>query len=264
MEFVAVIETYDLTKQYGAFAAVSNLTLRVNPGELFGFLGPNGAGKSTTMKMLAGILVPTNGGARIAGYDVATQPLETKARLGYMAEEPLLYDKLTGREFLTFIADLYRVPKSLQSARIAQLLGWFDLTDKAQELIESYSRGMRQKIALAAALVHDPDVLILDEPTSGLDPRAARVVKDLLQDEVHRGKTVLMSTHILEVAEQMVSRVGIMDHGRLIAVGTLDDLRTRARAADASLEELFLRLTGGTEYHDFALAMGGAPPERSQ
>jgi ABC-2 type transport system ATP-binding protein len=178
-----------------------------------------------------------------------------------MAEEPLLYDKLTGREFLSFIADLYRVPKALQAERIPRLLEWFDLREKAEELIESYSRGMRQKIALAATLVHDPDVLLLDEPTSGLDPRAARVVKDLLRDEVRRGKTVLMSTHILEVAEQMVDRVGIMDRGRLIAVGTLAELRARARAADASLEELFLRLTGSVEYHDFALAMGGAPSE---
>jgi len=257
------IETYDLTKSFGALAAVSNVTLRAGPGELFGFLGPNGAGKSTTIKMLAGLLLPTNGGVRIAGYALATHPLDAKARLGYMAEEPLLYDKLTGREFLAFIADLYRVPKPLQSERIPRLLGWFDLREKAEELIESYSRGMRQKIALAATLVHDPDVLLLDEPTSGLDPRAARVVKDLLRDEVRRGKTVLMSTHILEVAEQMVDRVGIMDRGRLIAVGTLAELRARARAADASLEELFLRLTGGVEYHDFALAMGGAPSEHA-
>ena len=251
-----MIEAFDLTKQYGTFHAVNHLTLSAGPGELFGFLGPNGAGKSTTMKMLAGLLLPTSGSARIAGYDILRDPINAKTHLGYMAEDVTLYEKLTGREFLSFIGDLYRVPAALQTQRIAQLLDWFDLADKANDLVETYSRGMRQKIALGAVLVHDPDVLILDEPTSGLDPRAARVVKDLLRDEVRRGKTVLMSTHILEVAEHMVDRVGIINGGTLVAVGTLAELRAHARASDASLEDLFLTLTGGAEYRDFALAMG--------
>ncbi len=253
-----MIEAFDLTKQYGDYRAVDRLTLTAGPGELFGFLGPNGAGKSTAMKMMAGLLLPTSGGVRIAGYDIARDPLGAKARLGYMAEDATLYEKLTGREYLRFIGDLYRVPRRLREERIAQLLGWFDLTEKANDLVESYSRGMRQKIALAAVLVHDPDVLILDEPTSGLDPRSARTVKELLRDEVRRGKTVLMSTHILEVAEHMVDRIGIINRGSLVAVGTLAELRAHARATDASLEELFLTLTGGADYRDFALAVGGA------
>lgn len=251
-----MIEAFALTKQYGDYRAVDNLTLTAGPGELFGFLGPNGAGKSTAMKMMAGLLLSTHGDVRIAGYDLAREPLAAKARLGYMAEDASLYEKLTGREFLRFIGDLYRVPPPLRDGRIAQLLDWFDLTDKANDLVESYSRGMRQKVALGGVLVHDPDVLILDEPTSGLDPRAARVVKDLLRDEVRRGKTVLMSTHILEVAEHMVDRVGIINRGSLVAVGTLAELRAHARTADASLEDLFLTLTGGAEYRDFALAVG--------
>ncbi len=259
-----MIETWDLTKRYGEQTAVDSLTLRAGPGELFGFLGPNGAGKSTTMKMLAGLLLPTAGGARIAGYNIADDPLEAKARLGYMAEDPLLYDKLTGREFLSFIAALYRVPEAEQRARIPNLLAGFDLADKGDELIESYSRGMRQKIALAAVLVHDPDVLILDEPTSGLDPRSARIVKDLLRDAVARGKTVFLSTHILEVAEHMVDRVGIISGGRLVAVGTLAELRAHARHTDASLEDLFLELTGGADYREVALALSGSASEAAR
>jgi ABC-2 type transport system ATP-binding protein len=257
-----MIETWDLTKRYGTFTAVNSLTLRAGPGELFGFLGPNGAGKSTTMKMLAGLLLPSSGGARIAGYNIAEQPLEAKAHLGYMAEEPLLYEKLTGREFLSFIADLYRVPAEAQRERIPRLLGGFDLADKGDELIESYSRGMRQKIALAAVLVHDPEVMILDEPTSGLDPRSARIVKDLLRDAVERGRTIFLSTHILEVAEHMVDRVGIINDGRLVAVGTLAELRAHAQRSDASLEDLFLQLTGGADYREVALALSGAAEAR--
>ncbi len=244
---MAMIETMNLGKDYGSLPAVKGLNLSVNPGEVFGFLGPNGAGKTTTIRMLAGLLKPSRGTAIVAGFDVLKEPLEVKRRIGYLAENPYLYMKLTGREFLEFMGDLYSVEPATAVERANRLLALFELEEKADELVESYSHGMRQKLALAGSLLHEPQLLFLDEPTSGLDPRSARVVKDLLAVLAERGRTVFLSTHILEIAQHMCHRVGIIDRGELVSVGTLEDLRRQARAGQASLEDIFLHLTGGAE-----------------
>lgn len=239
-----MIRVEQLCKRFGALTAVDGLNLEVQPGELFGFLGPNGAGKTTTIRMLTGLLRPTAGWVVIGGYDIQREPVRAKALLGYVPDEPVLYEKLTGREFLTFMADLYRVDRSRRNERIPELLELFGLSECADELIQSYSRGMRQKLAVAGALVHEPRVLILDEPTVGLDPRGARVLKDVLRALIGRGVTVFMSTHVLEIAEHMCTRVGIIDWGPLIACGTMEELRAQAREDSATLEDIFLKLTG--------------------
>ncbi|MEW5933240.1 MAG: ABC transporter ATP-binding protein [Bacillota bacterium] len=251
-----MIKTDGLCKRYGTLTAVDGLNLEVGPGELFGFLGPNGAGKTTTIRMLTGLLRPTAGRVFIGGYDVQREPVRAKALLGYVPDEPVLYEKLTGREFLTFMADLYRVDGSRRNERIPELLELFGLTERGDDLIQSYSRGMRQKVAVAGALVHEPRVLILDEPTVGLDPRSARVLKDVLRALTGRGVTVFMSTHVLEIAERMCTRVGIIDRGRLIACGTMEELRAQAREDSATLEDIFLKLTGGTEYEEVIRLLG--------
>ncbi|NLS79791.1 MAG: ABC transporter ATP-binding protein [Chloroflexi bacterium] len=245
-----MIQTNGLTKQYGSLTAVQGLNLTIPAGELFGFLGPNGAGKTTTIRMLTGLLKPTSGTAQVAGFDLASEPLKVKASIGYLAENPFLYDKLTGAEFLRVIADLYRVPEAGRAQRIARLLDLFELGNKANELIGSYSHGMKQKIGLCSVLIHNPRVLFLDEPTTGLDPRSARVVKDVLRSLVERGTTVFMSSHILEIVENMCDRVGIINGGKLVAVGTIEELRQQAPGS--SLEDIFLALTGGAEYREVA------------
>lgn len=247
-----MIETSGLTKDYGGQVAVKGLTLNVKAGEVFGFLGPNGAGKSTTIRMLCGLLKPTSGVARVAGFDIVQEPVEVKRRIGYLAEEPFVYEKLTGREFLTFIADLYGMDRTAAQMETDRLFELFDLTSKAGEIGESYSHGMRQKLALSGTLIHDPEVLFLDEPTNGLDPRSARIVKELLIKLAQKGRTVFLSTHILEIAEHMCDRVGIINEGELIAVGSLQDLRKKAKAGEASLEDIFLELTGGPEIAELA------------
>lgn len=242
-----MIQTERLTRHFGALAAVQDLDLAVRPGELFGFLGPNGAGKSTTLRLLAGLLRPTTGTARIAGHDVQTAPLAAKRATGFMPDEPVLYERLTGREFLRFVGGLYGLDEAQIADRAEQLLTLLDLTAKAEDEIQSYSHGMRQKIVLCTALLHQPQALLLDEPLSGLDPHSARRVKDVLRDFCRRGGAILLSTHTLEIAERLCERVGILHHGRLIAVGTMDELRAQAHsAAGATLEELFLQLTGGS------------------
>jgi ABC-2 type transport system ATP-binding protein len=241
-----------LTKHFGKLIAVRDVTFQVDAGQVFGFLGPNGAGKTTTIRMLTGLVRPTSGSASVAGYDVSSEPLEVKRRIGYLAEAPYLYPKLSGREFLVFMAQLYEVPGATAKQRASRLLSLFELSDKADELVETYSHGMRQKLALAGALVHEPPVLFLDEPTSGLDPRSARLVKDLLVALVGRGHTVFLSTHVLEIAEQLCHRVGIIDHGQVIATGTLDELRSQAQHAAYSLEDIFLQLTGASEERELA------------
>ena len=245
------IEAAGLTKTYGALTAVQNVTLQIRPGEIYGFLGPNGAGKTTTIKMLVGLLKPSAGVARIDGYDVQRQPLAAKSRLGYVPDQPVLYDKLRGREFLAFVARLYRVDVATAARRSEELLRVFDLADASGELIEGYSHGMRQKLALAGALIHRPRVLFLDEPTVGLDPKSARLIKDLLLQLRESGVAVMMSTHILEIAERMCDRVGIIERGQLIAEGSVADLRSR-RGGAQSLEDIFLELTGGADYAELA------------
>jgi ABC-2 type transport system ATP-binding protein len=253
---VGSIEASGLSKAYTGGRqrqlAVDDLNLSVQAGEIFGFLGPNGAGKTTTIRLLSGLLRPTAGSAVVAGFDVQKEPLEVKRRVGYLAEAPYLYPKLTGREFLRFMGDLYSVPAEVADQRGARLLELFELSARADQLIEGYSHGMRQKLALAGAILHEPPVLFLDEPTSGLDPRSARLVKDLLAALVERGHTVFLSTHVLEIAEQLCHRVGIIARGRLVATGSLDELRHQARRDAASLEDVFLQLTGGAEERELA------------
>jgi len=239
-----------LRKTYGEHQAVKGVDLTVGRGEIVGFLGPNGAGKTTTIKMLTGLLKPTMGRAAILGHDIERDPLAAKACFGYVPDTPNLYGKLRGWEYLRFMARLYRVPTERAERRAAELLRLFDLSDAASDLIEGYSHGMSQKMALAGALVHDPQVLFLDEPTVGLDPRSARLIKDLLVQLKQTGVTVFLSTHILEIAERMCDRVVIIDKGAIIAAGTLAELRSQG--GQGSLEDIFLGLTGGAEYaaHD--------------
>ncbi len=240
-----MIELDSLTKEYGQLRAVDQLTLAVQPGELFGFLGPNGAGKTTTIKICTGLLTPSAGRVRIAGHDIQQDGTAARAVAGYVPDTPELYNKLTGREFLRFMADIYRVDPTRRERRAAELLELLGLQEAADQLIETYSHGMKQKTVLAGALIHDPKVLFLDEPTQGLDPRSARLVKDVLRGLCARGATVFMSTHILEVVERICDRVGIIYQGRLVALGTMEELR---QGADKSLEDIFLEVTGGAEY----------------
>ena len=242
------VEARQLYKRFGILVAVDGVSFQVNRGEIFGFLGANGAGKTTTLRMLCGLVAPSAGQALIDGFDVFAQPIEAKARLGYLDEEPFVHPHLTGREFLGYVADLYRVAGGAErQQRIDRLLGLFELAGRDGELIGGYSHGMKQKIGLASLLVREPSVLLLDEPTNGLDPRSARLVKDLLEELATRGTTVLLSTHILEVAQALCHRVAIIDRGRIVATGTMDELRSQAGSAQASLEDLFLRLTAGPE-----------------
>jgi ABC-2 type transport system ATP-binding protein len=239
-----MIELIGLTKRYGSFTAVNGVDLTVPRGELFGFLGPNGAGKTTTLRMIAGILRPTSGTVRIAGIDVATDPVGAKSVLGFIPDRPFIYEKLTGAEFLRFVAGLFGQDGASVEHRSRELLAVFDLEDWRDELVESYSHGMRQKLIIASAFVHRPDVIVVDEPMVGLDPRAARTLKDLFREYTHRGHTIMMSTHTLEVAETMCDRIAIMHGGRIRACGTMDELRADAVAGAEGLEDIFLRLTG--------------------
>ncbi len=233
-----------LTKRYGNFTAVDALDLGVHRGELFGFLGPNGAGKTTTLRMIAGILRPTSGRVTVGGEDVQANPTAAKAKLGFIPDRPYVYGKVTGAEFLRFVAALYGQTGPGVEHRLGELLELFELDPWRDELTESYSHGMRQKLLIASALVHRPEVIVVDEPMVGLDPRSARLLKDLLRRFVDRGGTVLMSTHTLEVAEAMCDRIGIILGGRFAACGTLDELRQQTASTGSSLEEMFLKLTG--------------------
>ncbi|HHY11119.1 MAG TPA: ABC transporter ATP-binding protein [Firmicutes bacterium] len=249
-----MIRAEGLTKNYGALTAVRDLTLSVGPGEIFGFLGPNGSGKTTTIKMLCGLLSPTAGQAKICGVDVQQQPVEAKALLGYVPDTPDVYERLSARELLQFVADLRKMDRNKAAERMEELLYMFELSDRQDELLGSYSHGMRQKICIASALLDEPRVLFLDEPTVGLDPKSARLVKEVLRQVAGNGGAVFMSTHILEIAERMCDRIGIIHEGRLIAEGSVEDLRRRVlpgtEGEAVSLEDLFLKLTGGDEYRE--------------
>jgi ABC-2 type transport system ATP-binding protein len=244
-----VIRLTELVKRYGTFTAVDGITLEVPKGELFGLLGPNGAGKTTTIRMIAGILRPSEGTVEVGGFNVQRQPLEAKHLMGYIPDRPFVYDKLTGGEFLRFAAALYGQAGPVVERRIDELLELFELTPWKNELTESYSHGMRQKLIISGALVHRPELIVVDEPMIGLDPKSARLLKDLFRQFVNRGGTVLMSTHTLEVAEQMCDRIAIVYHGRLAAHGTMAELREQTASGDLSLEGLFLKLTGGLKEH---------------
>jgi len=240
-----MIQLRDLSKSYGKFTAVDRLNLEIPRGELFGFLGPNGAGKTTTLRMIAGILQPSSGSVTIGGEDILANPEAAKSKLGFIPDRPYVYEKLTGAEFLRFVAALYGQEGPEVEKRMDELLSLFELTPWKDELTESYSHGMRQKLLISSALVHRPEVVVVDEPMVGLDPKSARTLKDLLRAFVERGGTVLMSTHTLEVAEAMCDRIAIIHHGTLAASGTMDDLRRETASEGLTLERLFLKLTGG-------------------
>ena len=248
-----MINLLELTKYFGKLCAVDALTLRVDAGEIFGFLGPNGAGKTTTINMLTGLLRPTSGTATLGGYDIQKQSLQAKTILGLMPDTPLLYEALTGRQFVRMIADLYEVPPRQAENEMRLLLEQLELADAADDQIKGYSYGMQKKILLISLLVHHPRILFLDEPTSGLDPRSARTVREILRERCEQGCTVFMTTHILEIAERICDRVGIISKGQLIAVGTLSELQQKQRDLQTqstgvnqqteTLEDIFLDLT---------------------
>ncbi len=240
-----MIRLEGLTKRYGAFTAVDGIDLEVPKGSLFGLLGPNGAGKTTTLRMIAGILQPDEGRVLVEGFDVVRDPHQAKRRLGYIPDRPFVYEKLTGTELLRFVAGLYGQDGAAIEERIDELLRLWDLERWADELVESYSHGMRQKLIISAALVHRPTVLVIDEPMVGLDPRSARLLKDLLRAFAQTGGTALISTHTLAFAEVLCERMAVIDTGRIVALGSVEDLRAQAKAESSGLEEIFLRLTGG-------------------
>jgi len=240
-----MIEVRTLTKRYGSFTAVDGIDLTVPSGELFGFLGPNGAGKTTTLRMIAGILRPTAGTIRISGIDLTAEPVAAKDRLGFIPDRPFIYEKLTGIEFLRFVAGLYRQRGPQIDRRADELLSLFDLHEWRNELVESYSHGMRQKLIISSAFVHRPDVIVVDEPMVGLDPKAARILKELFREYTLRGHTIMMSTHTLEVAETLCDRIAIIHGGKIRAMGTMAELRA-ASETGAGLEDIFLSLTGET------------------
>jgi ABC-2 type transport system ATP-binding protein len=237
-----MIELQQVSKRYGDRWAVRDLTLTVPRGELFAFLGPNGAGKTTTIKMLCGLLQPTSGRVRVGGFDLVEQGEQARRLVSYVPDQPFLYDKLTGREFLLFIAELYGLPADQVPLRLAEVIDQFRLHDFIDELTERYSHGMRQRTVFAAALLHQPQLLIADEPTVGLDPRSIRELKTLMRRLADSGVTVFLSTHTLDIAEELADRIGIIDHGRLLGLGTLDELRRQA-ASDGDLEDVFLKIT---------------------
>jgi len=240
-----MIEINNLTKTFGTFKAVDGLTLRVKPGEIFGFLGPNGAGKTTTVKILSGIMRPTSGSVSVAGFDVDKEPLAAKRAMAYIPDEPFVYPKLTGWEFLRFIGDIYAVPAAEQKRRIPELLETFELTAASGELLESYSHGMKQKLLIASVLLRRPKAVLFDEPTVGLDPKSIRRFKGLLADIAREGAAVFMCTHILDMAEKLCHTVGIIYRGRLVAKGTVAEVKklVSGAAGEKSLEDVFLELT---------------------
>jgi ABC-2 type transport system ATP-binding protein len=245
-----MIRCVALRKTYGSVVAVNDLDLEIETGEVFGFLGPNGAGKTTTIRMMVGILMPTSGTVVLGGYDIRETPEAAKALTGYVPDQPALYDKLTGVEFLRFMGGLYGVEREELETRGADLLEEFGLLERAHELIETYSHGMKQRLTVAAALIHRPKILILDEPMVGMDPQGALALRRLLTGLAASGVTIFLSTHSLGVAEELCDRIAILDAGRLVAIGSLHELRERAAERpelepfDSSLEAVFLSLTG--------------------
>ena len=244
-----MIRLTNLTKRYGSFTAVDSINLHVHPGELFGFLGPNGAGKTTTLRMIAGILKPTSGTVEIGGTDIEADPITAKAKLGFIPDRPFIYEKLTGAEFLRFVAGLYGQEGPEVEHRARELLALFDLEQWRDELVESYSHGMRQKLIVSSAFVHRPQVIVVDEPHVGLDPKSIKILRDLFREYARRGHTIMMSTHTLETAESLCDRIAIIVAGKIAAFGTMDDLRSQAKHG-GGLEEIFLKLTGENAARD--------------
>ena len=240
-----MIELKNLTKRFGNVVAVNRLNLSVSKGEIFGFIGPNGAGKTTTLRMMGGVLAPTEGTVVIDGLNMASEPEKVKKRIGFIPDRPFLYEKLTGMEFLRFTADLYEIKDDLFRKKSEEVLKKFLLYDWGDELIESYSHGMKQRLIISAAILHDPKVIVVDEPMVGLDPAGIKIVKGLIRDLAQKGTTLFMSTHTLAMAEDVCDRIGIIHKGVLIAIGTIEELKRRAQVQEGDLEEVFLILTEG-------------------
>ena len=239
-----MIAIESLVKKYGAFTAVDGISLRVEPGEIHGFLGPNGAGKTTTIRMIAGLLQPTNGRVMVNGHDMSGDPETAKASLGFIPDRPYIYEKLTAFEFLCFHGGLFGIGEADIAGRVHEMLDLFELRRWENELVESFSHGMKQRLVMAAAFLHRPRAVVVDEPMVGLDPKGARLIKDVFRRMSERGVAILMSTHTLEVAEEMSHRISIINHGRLVAQGTVEEVRNLAGGQD-HLTSVFLKLTGG-------------------
>jgi ABC-2 type transport system ATP-binding protein len=239
-----MIRLENLIKDFARVRAVDTLNLHVRKGEIFGFLGPNGAGKSTTIRLITGLLKPTYGRVLIDGIDIAVNPRHAKWLMGYVPDQPYLYERLSGREFIEFHARLYHVPPLALNGKLEELTNLFGMQSLLDERIESYSHGARQKIAVMAALTHDPALIVLDEPLVGLDPRSARIFKDVLRERASNGATVFFSTHVLPIAQELCDRLGIIDRGKLLALGTLEEIR---QSGDANLEATFLRITNESQ-----------------
>jgi ABC-2 type transport system ATP-binding protein len=244
MSSAYAVELRGVTKRYNEILAVNNLNLTIPTGEIFALLGPNGSGKSTTLKMLLGLLQPTAGQVTVLGIDVQKDPVAVKRQVGYVPESPNVYEFLTGIEYLDFIADIYSVPNAEKQQRITEYLKALQLEGREGDMINSYSDGMKKKVSLIGAFLHKPKLLILDEPLNALDPRSARIVKDYLHQLKSQGVTTILSTHVLEIAEAVCDRIGIMYQGNIIALGNMNELRERASAPDSGLEDIFLKLTG--------------------
>lgn len=238
-----LIETSELTKQFGSVQALTGLDLRIMPGEIYGLLGPNGAGKTTTIKIITGLVEPTSGWVKVAGFDPVNNPIEVKSRIGYVAENPILYESLSPRDFFEFVASIRKINQSAANKVVTRLADAFDMGQYFDSPIATLSMGMKQKVALIAAFFHQPPVLLLDEPLNGLDARSSRIVKDLVSLHAQKGVTVLFSTHIMEVAEHICTRIGIIHDGKIIAEGTLDQLKSKIEGKTKTLEEIFLKLT---------------------
>jgi ABC-2 type transport system ATP-binding protein len=238
------VELKGVTKRYNELVAVNNMNLTINTGEIFALLGPNGSGKSTTLKMLMGLVQPTVGSINVLGLDVQKNPVAVKQQVGYVPESPNIYEFLTGIEYLDFIADIYGVPTAEKRQRIIEYLKALQLEGREGDMINSYSDGMRKKISLISAFLHKPKLLILDEPINALDPRSAKIVKDLLHELKMQGVTTILSTHVLEIAEALCDRIAIMYQGNILALGSMNELRSRASLPNSGLEDIFLKLTG--------------------
>ena len=249
-----MIQIVGLTKKFGDFTAVNDISLEIEKGTIFAFLGTNGAGKTTTIRMMTGVLKPTTGTVFIGGYDIQKNPIEAKFQMGVIPDRPYLYGKLTGEEFLRFMADLYKVPNKTADGRIDSLLDHYGLTEWRNDLIDSYSHGMKQRLLMCASQVHDPKILVVDEPMVGLDPRGARLLKDTFRQKAEQGLTIFMSTHSLSVAEEVADKLAIIKNGQIVAHGSLDDLYSRAKQGTSGLENVFLDIIEESE-HDQGKAM---------
>lgn len=238
-----MIRLDNVTKRFGSFTAVDAISLHVGEGEFFGFLGPNGAGKTTTIKMMTGLYAPTSGKIKIGGFNIVKQPIRAKSIIGYIPDQPFLYDKLTGREFMAFMGGLFDIPGDVVKQRTGEIIAQFDIGDWVDKLTEEYSQGMRQRISIAAALLHRPKLIVIDEPLIGLDPRSAKTVKDALKDLTRQGVTVFMSTHSLNIVEELCDRISIIKSGKIIYYDTIDNLAGFREQTDGKFESIFLELT---------------------